>query len=293
MEYQYTYNRNAKPFAEINSGETVNLETEDAFRGLIRKNEDGTIDNIEKILSLSCPVTGPIVVKEAKPGDWVEISIDDIQCGSYGVSVLGDHFCTIGEIFENFQTRVVPIEDGIIQFSDKLSFPAKPLIGTIGTTPALEMPLSSLEGIFGGNMDCPSITIGSKLRLPVFIDGAYIYVGDCHAIQSDGEIINPFEMQAKVTLTINVIKDKSSKGRWPRVITANTIETVTSDRTFYFAAKIAMVEMINWLVDEYGFDHIEASYFCGMFAHAKCCQIGGNAYHTARVVICTKNLPNL
>ncbi|UCG54855.1 MAG: acetamidase/formamidase family protein [Dehalococcoidia bacterium] len=285
MEYQYTYNRNAEPFAVIKPGGTVTFQTEDAFRGLIKKNEDGTEENINGILELSCPVTGPIVVEGAEPGNWVEISIDNIECGSYGVSVLGDHFCTIGEIFENYTTLVVPIKDGIIHLNEKIKFPAKPMIGTIGTTPKLEMPLSCLEGIFGGNMDCPSVTIGSKLYLPVFIDGAYIYAGDCHAIQGDGEIINPFEMQAKVTLTVDVLKEKSSVGKWPRLKTKNTIETVASDRTFYFAAKIAMVEMINWLVEDYGFEFNEAAFFCGQVVDARCCQIGGNAYHTARCVL--------
>ena len=285
MEYQYTYNRDAKPFAELKPGGTVSFETEDAFRGLIKKKEDGTEENINGILELSCPVVGPIVVQGAQPGDWVEINIDNIECGSYGVSVLGDHFSTIGEAFENYQTLVVPIKDGVIHFSDRLTFPARPMIGTIGTTPALDMPLSSYEGIFGGNMDCPSITIGSKLYLPVFIEGVYIYAGDCHAIQGDGEMINPFEMQAKVTLTIDVVKGKSSKGKWPRVVTEETLETVASDRTFYFAAKIAMVEMIRWMVEEYGYEYYEAAFLCGQVVDARCCQIGGNAYHTARCVI--------
>lgn len=291
MTYQYTYNRNATPYAVINAGEKVTLSTEDAFRGLIKKSEDGTEENINGILELSCPVTGPIVVNGSKAGNWVEISIDDIECGGYGVSVLGDHFCSIGEVFKNYTTLVVPIKDGIVHLNDKIRIAAKPMIGTIGTTPKIDMPLSSSEGIFGGNMDCPSITIGSKLYLPVFIDGAYLYVGDCHAIQGDGEIINPFEMQAKITLTINVINGRSSVGKWPRVKTKSTIETVVSDRTFYFAAKVAMLEMIDWLVGDYGFEYNEAAFFCSMVVDARCCQIGGNYYHTARCVLDTKYLP--
>lgn len=290
MEYQYTYNRNAKPYATIRSGESVTFKTEDAFRGLIKKNEDGTLENIKSILDLSGPGTGPIVVKDAKPGDWVEICIDKIECGSYGVSILGNHFSSIGEKFPQFKTLVVPIKDDIIHFSDKIKIPVRPMIGTLGTTPALEAPLICQEGIYGGNMDAPSVARGSKLYLPVFIDGAYIYAGDCHAIQGDGEIINPFEMQATITLTVNVKKEKSSVGKWPRVITADTIETIVSDRTFYFAAKVAMVEMINWLVEDYGFEFEEAAFFCGQVVDARCCQIGGNMYHTTRCVLEKKYL---
>jgi amidase len=291
MEYQFTYNRNAKPWATIKSGGTVTFKTEDAFRGLIKKNEDGTLDNIKSILNLSGPGSGPFVVEEARPGDWVEVHIDNIECGSYGVSILGNHFSTIGEQFPEFKTLVVPIRDGIIHFSDRIKIPVRPMIGTIGTTPALEAPLICQEGIYGGNTDCPSITTDSMLYLPVFIDGAYIYAGDCHAIQGDGEMINPFEMQAKITLTIKVIKGKSSVGKWPRVTTRDTIETVVSDRTFYSAAKIAMVEMLKWLVEDYGFEFEEAAFFCGQVVDARSCQIGGNAYHTTRCVLEKKYLP--
>lgn len=291
MEYQFTYNRNAKPYATIKSGESVTFKTEDAFRGLIKKNEDGTLENIHSIMALSGPGSGPIVVEEARPGDWIEIYVDKIECGSYGVSILGRHFSSIGEEFPEFKTLVVPIRDEIIHFSDRIKIPVRPMIGTIGTTPALEAPLICQEGIYGGNMDCPSMGTGSRIYLPVFINGAYIYAGDCHAVQGDGEMINPFEMQAKITLTIKVMKGKSSIGKWPRVMTRDTIETVASDRTFYDAAKIAMVELINWLVEDYDFEFEEAAFFCGQVVDARSCQIGGNTLHTTRCVLETKYLP--
>lgn len=288
MKYQYVFNKNAKPIAILKPGEKITIDTEDAFKGLVKKDEDCTIKNIESILELSNPLTGPIVIDGAKPGDWLEVVIDNIECGPYGVSIIGSHFSIFRDKF-NLQAKVVTIKNGVINFSDQIKIKVSPMIGTIGTTPELEVPLSTLPGIFGGNMDAASVTIGNKLYLPVFINGCYLYLGDCHAIQGDGELVNPFEIPAKITLTLNIIKNKTSSGKWPRVISKDTIETIVSDRTFYFAAKEALNEMIKWLSEDYGFDCTEAAFLCGQVADARCCQIG-NAYHTARCVFPKKYL---
>lgn len=290
MKYEYIFNKKVKAVATLKPGEKITVNTEDAFRGLIKKEKNCTMKNIESILDLSNPLTGPIVVDEAEPGDWLEVVINDIECGPYGVSIIGSHFSIFGDRYK-IQAKVVPIKNGVIDFNDKIKIKVKPMIGTIGTTPELDTPLSTMPGIFGGNMDASSVSIGNKLYLPVFINGGYLYLGDCHAIQGDGELVNPFEIPAKITLTINIVKDKTSKGKWPRVISKDTIETIVSDRTFYFAAKEALDEMIKWLSEDYGFNSTEAAFLCGQVADARCCQIG-NAYHTVRCVFPQKYLKN-
>jgi amidase len=284
MKYHYIFDKNAEPYTRLKPGEKITVETEDAFRGIVKKEEECTVENIEKIFDLSNPLTGPVVVEGAEPGNWVEIFIEDIECGTYGVSIIGKHFCIYGDEYDKYHAKVAPIKDGIIHFNDKIKIPVRPMIGTIGTTPGLEAPGSCAEGIYGGNMDAPSVGIGNRLYLPVFIEGAYIYMGDCHAVQGDGELVNPFEMQAKITFTVDVVKDKSSAGKCPRVHTKDTIETIASDRTFYWAAKAAMRDLIEWMVDDYGFSFNDAAFLCGQVADARCCQIG-NSYHTARAVI--------
>jgi len=290
MGYKYIFDKKLKAIATLKSGEKITVNTEDAFRGLIKEEKNCTMENIESILGLSNPLTGPIVVDKAEPGDWLEVQIDNIECGPYGVSIIGSHFSIFGDKYK-IQAKVVPIKNGVIDFNDKVKIKVNPMIGTIGTTPELDTPLSTMPGIFGGNMDASSVSIGNKLYLPVFIYGAYLYLGDCHAIQGDGELVNPFEIPAKITLTLNVVKDKTSKGKWPRVISKDTIETIVSDRTFYFAAKEALNEMIKWLCEDYGFNSTEAAFLCGQVADARCCQIG-NAYHTARCVFPKKYIKN-
>lgn len=265
------------------------MQTEDAFRGLVKSPEACTDENIQGIFDLSCPVSGPIVVEGARPGDWVEVYINDIVCGDYGVSILGRRFSAIGDEFSYNRAKVVKIENREIIFNEHHRIPVRPMIGTLGTTPAISAPFSKDPGIYCGNVDCPTIGIGNTVLLPVFVEGAYIYMGDVHAIQGDGEMINPFETPATITLTIKVRNDKSSKGRWPRVMTPDTIETIGVDRDFYQAARIALVEMIHWLVDEYGFAYDDAAYLCGSVVDARPCQIV-NSLHSARCVMNLKYL---
>jgi len=277
------------PYTTINPGKEVIIETEDCFSGMMRKEEDYSPEVMEKALELICPVCGPIVVKGAKPGDWVKIKIEDIECGDYAISVLGRKYSAIGEELGEDRIRVVPIKNREVIFNEKIKFPVRPMVGTIGTTPKIGMPKSNLQGRYCGNVDCPSISIGNTVYIPVFIEGAYIYVGDVHAIQGDGEMINPFETPATIRMTIDIDRSNTSEGKWPRVITENTIETIAVDRDFYQAAKIALFEMLKWMVDEFGFDFDDAAYMCGQIANARPCQIV-NERHSARCVVEKKYL---
>ena len=290
MKYHYIYDKSAEPLFKIKSGETVTLETEDAFSGLIKENGPVSEETTNEVFRLMAPVTGPVVVEEAEPGDWLAIKIDHIECLGYGVSPIGLLYSAIGDKFgEKTRAKVAKIENNVIYFNDKIKFDAKPMIGTLGTTIHNEVPRARYQGIYGGNVDCPTFSIGNTVLLPVFVKGAYVYAGDVHAIQGDGEMINPFESPARITMTMNVIKNKSSVGKWPRVLTDTTIETVTVGRDFTDAARIAMVQMIEWLTEDYGFEFDEAAYLCGQVVDARPCQIV-NYLHSARCVLNNKYL---
>lgn len=59
----------------------------------------------------------------------------------------------------------------------------------------------------GGNMDVKQMQVGTTLLLPVFVDGAGLFVGDVHYAQGDGEVSGTaIEMGAKVTVVTEVLK---------------------------------------------------------------------------------------
>ncbi len=106
-------------------------------------------------------------------------------------------------------------------------------------------------------MDTSEACEGATVYLPIFHEGAYLYFGDVHALQGDGEITGSgIETSADVTLEIDLIKDY--KIAWPRLENEKFIMVAGSIRPLLDAFRIAHVEMVKWLESDYGFDRWEA-----------------------------------
>src|SRR3984957_1584220 len=118
--------------------------------------------------------------------------------------------------------------------------------------------ISSLQPDYhGGNMDLPDVAPGAILYFPVHIKGGFLYVGDCHAAQGDGELSGvAIEQRATVTLQVDVIKGWSFA--WPRLENEKFVMTIGSARPLEDAARIAYRELVRWMSAEYGFDEIDA-----------------------------------
>ncbi len=267
--------------ARIRSGETVVVDVEDAFRGFVKSDlpEEELRSVCMSLLDLSCPLSGPIYVEGAEPGDVLQIHIDDIECGPYGVSILGPHFCGLSPgLFPDFIAKVVRIEGNALRFDATRTIPVSPMIGTILTCRKDECEYSWKQGPYGGNMDCRYIAKGSDVYLPIEVPGALLAMGDCHAIQGDGEIFNPFEIPARITLTPTVLKGRSTTMSGPRVVTDKFLITIASEKPFEVAARDAAKHMILWLVEDFDMTAEEAAYLCGQVANVRTSQIGNSLY---------------
>jgi acetamidase/formamidase len=154
--------------------------------------------------------------------------------------------------------RMVGVLDIPSSASKRMELPLKPMLGRMAVAPAGEEAWGGLwPGDFGGNMDAPDVREGVTVYLPIFHEGAYLYFGDFHALQGDGEIAGSgLESTADVTLQFDLIKGK--RIRWPRLEDADNIMVVGSIRPIGDALRIAYVELIQWLVDDYGFDKMDA-----------------------------------
>ena len=106
-------------------------------------------------------------------------------------------------------------------------------------------------------MDVPDVRPGNKVFLPVFNPGALFYTGDCHGHQGQGEVCGVgLEITAKVTLTFEVIKGK--RIAWPRIESPDAIMVVGSAKPMEDAARIAYLELVLWMEEEFGFSRWEA-----------------------------------
>ena len=121
-----------EPIQQIESGQTVVVETMDCFSNTISSE-----DQLFSSIGWDCvnPATGPIAVAGAEPGDTLKVEVLDIVTANVGtMTTHPDYGALPGSIAE--RTRRIEIEAGEVVFNDKLRFPVNPMIGVIGTAPA-------------------------------------------------------------------------------------------------------------------------------------------------------------
>ena len=173
----YEFDRRLEPLVRIASGESLIVDSEDAFSGQIRTDDDR---RNKSTVPYSNPVNGPIFVEGAEPGDTLEVTIHAIR------PALSRCFTRTAEprILSEWLgtdcphgTHVCPITDGVIHWSDRVRIPYSPMLGCIGTAPDCGVPTTNPAGPWGGNMDIVETAPGSRIHLPVFVSGAYLFLG--------------------------------------------------------------------------------------------------------------------
>jgi len=267
----YVFDRRVPPVAHVRSGETFMVETEDSREGRTRTPETTTPEFLlamRKRGYLGNPVTGPIYVEGAEPGDTLAVHIQAQECDTLGYQGYWPFLFHLEEFFDKPSTVLREIRDGKIIFNDEIQIPVRPCIGTIGTSPAVEAILSGGMGRHGGNLDTEEVCAGSTLYLPVNVEGALLALGDCHAIQSDGEI-NELEMRSVITLSCEVIKGRSPVMSWPRIETPDLLVTVAVACPLEEALRLALRDMILWMEELTGMSKHDAYLLVGLVGHAR------------------------
>src|SRR5580765_6026483 len=131
------------PVLEIEPGETVTFETNDCFTGQIRSEDDLVTEiDLERINS----ATGPVAVRGAEPGDSLVAEILDVRPIEWGVATLIPGF---GQLIDEVQaplTRMFEVSDGEIRMNDRVSFPARPMVGVVGVATDGETLSNGLAG---------------------------------------------------------------------------------------------------------------------------------------------------
>jgi acetamidase/formamidase len=119
--------------------------------------------------------------------------------------------------------------------------------------------------------------------LPVANEGALLYLGDCKAIEGDGEITQPPEVGTLITASVKVLP-KPETMRWPRVETEESLVTVVSGTSLIDICRGAFKEMLDWLESDYRMDRQDAAILMGMVARSGLCQIS-NTLSTAKCIM--------
>ncbi|GAA1571461.1 acetamidase/formamidase family protein [Kribbella hippodromi] len=237
----FAFDRAATPVVRVPPGSSLVVETYDCFSNKVSSSEQvfGHESELLDLIGQYNPVTGPIYVESAEPGDRLVVHIDHIDLGTFAPyattlvtgdskGVCGGHWNPLDDGLPD--TRICALDGDTVTFpagAGDLRLPVRPMIGSIGTASATG-GASSLEfgPLHGGNVDCPSITTGATVLLPVNVPGALLFLGDVHAAMGDAEVTGTaLETNGDVHITVDVVKG-GDEPVTPRLDTATTLGSI-------------------------------------------------------------------
>jgi len=273
---KYAFDWRDAPLLHVQPGEPFELETYDASTGYFKTADDKALParrpGFDRFPPLANPIAGPIHVAGARRGDAFVVVIEDIVVDDYSWIAVGPRRGPLGEstrwpeLSGEYTTKVFrhtpgpsgTTRDGTLHFSDKLSWPITPFIGTLGVAPDREVTTSlDGQGEWGGNLDIRDATVGNRIWLPVFHDGGLFYLGDVHASQGDTEFTGTAaETKATVRLRLELVKGKRIP--WMRIEKPASIVAVNANRPLEVAVETATTHLMDWLIAEYGFTPTDA-----------------------------------
>jgi acetamidase/formamidase len=184
------WDNSAEPVLEVESGAGVELETADSSGGQLSA-QSTAADVTAMDMGNVNPVTGPVFVKGAEPGDTLEVEILELKPNSWGWTAIIPQFGLLADEFPDAWLNISEVDgtNGYVRFNAQVTLPFEPFPGTIGVAPAESGQFSVLPPTkWGGNVDIKHLTAGAKLYLPVGVPGALFSVGDTHAAMGDGEV---------------------------------------------------------------------------------------------------------
>jgi len=268
-----THSRFNTPALTVSPGETFVAETELCTGDWLKSIDD----RWEPGLGFGPNPTVVVAVDGAQPGDVLAVHIDAIQPDALGYTGFEPGTNPFPDWIRHREwgvvTRTVRIRDGLIEWSDKLKLPVRPMIGTLGTAPAVEVFTNDWPGPHGGNLDAQEVCPGATVYLPVHVPGALLHIGDVHAIQGDGEINcgGGIECRSEVTLTVS-LEPRPARMGWPRIVDETHLTAVGCARPAEDAFRIATEQLIYWLADDYQMDERDAFLLLGQVLEARCTQ---------------------
>jgi acetamidase/formamidase len=273
--FNYVWDNNIKPALEVDSGEVVEFTVRDASDEQIQVNS--TFEDVAKLdFEHVNPVSGPVYVKGARPGDVLAIEILEFRPRDWGWTALIPGFGLLADEFPEPWLRISRVEAtrGRVVFAEGIELPYEPFPGTIGVAPAEPGPHSIVPpSRWGGNMDTKHLRAGTTLYLPVGVEGALFSVGDTHSAQGDGEVCGTaIETAMEVSLRLSVRRDfridapqyRVPPGALPRAEgTGFHVSTgVASD--LMEATRGAVRATMEQLVDRHGLSREEAYALCSV-----------------------------
>ncbi len=258
------------PRLVIDQGETVVFHTRNASDGRVTPDmpAGASPPPADAPPFTGHPLTGPVFIRGAAPGDTLEVEIVDLRPGPWGYTAFSPGRGLLPGDFDVRYLHIWDLTRDPVPFRPGIAVPLEPFLGVMGVAPAEPGAHSTMPPRRnGGNVDTKQLTAGARLYLPVLVEGALFSCGDGHAAQGDGEVcVTAVEMNARVTLRFGLLPGRRLAE--PQLLTGGPLSARTNTgRHFattahgpdlFAAAQQATRYMIEHLVRERGLSREEA-----------------------------------
>lgn len=275
-QHHFGWDRTIPPVAHVAPGERLAFECMDASAGQLTK-DSGLPDLTAMDPGKVNPVTGPIHVDGAEPGDTLVVRLLDFEASGFAWTANIPGFGLLADQFPDPALHIWSYEKDAktpAAFSSSAKVPLKPFAGTLGVAPAEAGPHSVIPPRrVGGNLDIRDLAAGTTLYLPIEVEGALFSIGDTHAAQGDGEVCGTaMESPMNVQLEIDLIKQENlamprfeTPGPVTRHLDSEGYEVTTGVGPDLMAgARQAVSGMIELLSKQQGLSAVDAYMLCSV-----------------------------
>ena len=248
------------PVLTVPSGAVVEVFTREASDGQLEPTSTA-----EDVVGISFdpihPLTGPVYVEGAEPGDVLAVTLHEVEVLEWGWTGIFPGFGFLADEFAEPYLRTFDIPAGAteVAFNDRIRIPLRPFPGVMGVAPETDEMLSTIPPrANGGNMDNRHLVAGTTVYFPVFVEGALFSIGDTHAAQGDGEVSGTaIEAPMRIVYGVEVVKGGRAIQE-PQYETDEVYGVTAFATTLDEAARKATRYMIDYLAAEHDLSREDA-----------------------------------
>lgn len=276
QHHHFGWDNQIVPVETVKPGTTLEFKCMDSSGGQLGANS--TLEDVKNLdFSRINPVTGPIFIDGAEPGDAIKITVEGFTPSGVGWTANIPGFGLLADQFGDSALHVWTYDKdklGTAAYGPGGRVPLKPFAGTIGLAPAEPGSHSVVPPRrVGGNLDIRDLSSGTVLYLPVEVAGGLFSIGDTHAAQGDGEVCGTaIESQMDAIVTLDLVKDAGLS--MPRFTTPGPVTNHLDQKGYEVTtgiggdlmegARAALSNMIDLLGREHGMSAIDAYLLCSV-----------------------------
>jgi acetamidase/formamidase len=270
------WNNINQPVLKIAPGDSIEFHTQDSSGGQL--NKSSTLADLGRLdFSKVNPVTGPVHIDGAEPGDAIAVTLLEFDPSGWGWTANIPGFGLLADQFTDPALHIWSYNSASLApalYGPGGRVPLKPFCGTIGLAPAEAGQHSIVPPRrMGGNMDIRDMSAGTTLYLPVEVAGGLFSLGDTHAAQGDGEVCGT-AIESPCTVAARFELVKNANLAFPRFTTAGPVSRHLDEKGYEAttgigpdlmeAARAAVSGMIDLLSKRYNMNAVDAYMLCSV-----------------------------